>query len=543
MVVLEGEVTAVIDPAGTVICEGEWYGTEDGGLIHASRDGKYGYADGRGNVVIPHQFDKAEGFRQDMTKVRPYQFDEAGMFRQGMAQVSIDDKTRVIQRDGTLLGGDGYEFVKIASRSKRTFWVGVNGRTGLADETGRLVVETLFDEIRENYPPDHVCFVREAGSLWALLDKSGIILIPPSFTKVDPFFSSTYYTHYTKVTGEDGGVGLIDRAGVLHAPCRFEDVKAFAPGKVFVRKKGEKWGLVDREGTFLLEPQFFEVKVQGERHALVCVLKKEYISGSDKKQSVRKWGVVTPDGKVVVPLTFRAIYYQAPPHHDLVVLCDEKKSGLYNVRTLTTILPVDFGAVYPWGNNLYAAWSGKYVGLVNHAGEWCLDHSSMIKYLPHTLQNGCGAIRTESGVGLISDNGEIVLPCEYEDVGFFSEGLVPVKQGGVWGYVNLEGEWLVPPQYEEAGAFRNGLAAVRQDGKVGLIDKQGKTRVPFRYADAGYVLNGRFPFALEREGKQQWGIADLAGKIILPPEYDCVEWIDLEPGKTRYHGKPGWSEF
>ena len=134
-------------------------------------------------------------------------------------------------------------------------------------------------------------------------------------------------------------------------------------------------------------------------------------------------------------------------------------------------------------------------------------------------------------------DGRIALACRYEDVGSLSEGLVAAKQDGRWGYVNLAGEWVVPLRFEEAGTFLNGFAAVRLDGKVGLIGKNGTFRVPCQYADAGYVLDGRFPAARKLDGKRIWGIVDLEGQVVLPLDYDCVEWIDLAPGSTRYHGK------
>ena len=291
-----------------------------------------------------------------------------------------------------------------------------------------------------------------------------------------------------------------------------------------------------KEGAFLLEPQYDGVHVRCDRPALVYVLRK---SGS----WTRKWGVVTSDGRVAATTTFSDIRHPESPHHDLILLCGDKRWGLVNVRTLTTAIPISYDRIDVWGRDLYAAWSGKHVGLVTAAGEWRLPVAAMVDSLPSSLRNNHGPIHAKSGIGLISGDGEIALPCRYEDVGSISEGLVPAKQGGRWGYVNLDGKWIVPPRYEEAGAFLNGFAAVRQDGRVGLIDKRSKVRVPFRYADAGYVLNDRFPFADEKDGKRLWGVADLAGNTILPSEYDCVEWIDLEPGTTRYHGKPGWSEF
>ena len=146
-------------------------------------------------------------------------------------------------------------------------------------------------------------------------------------------------------------------------------------------------------------------------------------------------------------------------------------------------------------------------------------------------------------LGLYSRNGDNLLPHAYDDIRFESGSPVWCRQEGRWGYVKLDGKWVVPPRYEEAGAFHNGFAAVRQDGKVGLIGRRGRIRVPFRYADAGYVRDGRFPAAVEQDGRLLWGIADLEGNTILPHEYDCVEWDDLTPGKNRYYGKRGWSEI
>ncbi|NLB70037.1 MAG: hypothetical protein GX804_10245, partial [Lentisphaerae bacterium] len=73
-----------------------------------------------------------------------------------------------------------------------------------------------------------------------------------------------------------------------------------------------------------------------------------------------------------------------------------------------------------------------------------------------------------------------------------------------------------------------------------LISREGKVITPFKYNDAGYVQNGCFPASEVRNGKELWGIVDLNGDIILPIEYDAVEWIDIDRGKTQFHGNPGW---
>ena len=55
----------------------------------------------------------------------------------------------------------------------------------------------------------------------------------------------------------------------------------------------------------------------------------------------------------------------------------------------------------------------------------------------------------------------------------FSEGLHPVKQNGLWGYIDEQAQWVIPPQYDSADNYRDGLALVEKDGKLMYIDHNG----------------------------------------------------------------------
>lgn len=47
--------------------------------------------------------------------------------------------------------------------------------------------------------------------------------------------------------------------------------------------------------------------------------------------------------------------------------------------------------------------------------------------------------------------------------GAFSEGLVPVKQDGLFGYLRPDGSWAVTPRFASAQPFSHGLAVVLND--------------------------------------------------------------------------------
>jgi hypothetical protein len=70
------------------------------------------------------------------------------------------------------------------------------------------------------------------------------------------------------------------------------------------------------------------------------------------------------------------------------------------------------------------------------------------------------------------------------------ENLLPIKQGGKWGYINRSGEVVIKPQFDSAEAFADGLAIVRYPARkkplkpgekkaelvdgMGFIDQTGK---------------------------------------------------------------------
>ncbi len=75
---------------------------------------------------------------------------------------------------------------------------------------------------------------------------------------------------------------------------------------------------------------------------------------------------------------------------------------------------------------------------------------------------------------VFEDEGCYILVADlWDDIPDFSEGLHPVKQNGLWGYINEQAEWVIPPQYDSAASFRDSLALVEKDGKLMYIDHGG----------------------------------------------------------------------
>ena len=121
-------------------------------------------------------------------------------------------------------------------------------------------------------------------------------------------------------------------------------------------------------------------------------------------------------------------------------------------------------------------------------------------------------------------SGKVVIPPRFDDVGYFSEGLAPVRIGEKWGYIDKTGKIVIPPRYTHAHSFWEGLAAVNMGtkwgyGRWGFIDKMGKMVIPPQYDDAGNFSEGLAGVAVD--GK--YGFIDQAGKMVIRPQYDYIE--------------------
>lgn len=75
----------------------------------------------------------------------------------------------------------------------------------------------------------------------------------------------------------------------------------------------------------------------------------------------------------------------------------------------------------------------------------------------------------------------------YEIVGDIHCGLVAIKQGLNYGFINAKGEIVIAPKYEEVTDFRLNRAAFRLNDKWGIIDTNGKVIVAAQFDGIKYI--------------------------------------------------------
>lgn len=121
--------------------------------------------------------------------------------------------------------------------------------------------------------------------------------------------------------------------------------------------------------------------------------------------------------------------------------------------------------------------------------------------------------------GYINIEGEIVIPCQYEFAGNFSEGLALVSNGNKSGYINIYGELVIPYKYDyDSGGFTEGLAYVwesNEDLKFGYIDKTGREITNYKY-DRGHDFKDGIAWVVKN---RLWGCINNKGEELVPCVY------------------------
>ena len=155
----------------------------------------------------------------------------------------------------------------------------------------------------------------------------------------------------------------------------------------------------------------------------------------------------------------------------------------------------------------------------------------MDKYdkISHFDENGLAQVEvrsySDSGsytkkTGFINKRGQEVVPCQYHDASFFSEGLCSVESDDEprrIGFVDTNGNEVIPCQFENAKDFSDGMAAVRRGDEWGFIDESGNLKIDYQFKKVSNFHNGR---ALVANNGEIYLIDKYGNKVLYVDSYN-----------------------
>lgn len=204
------------------------------------KDGKYGYIDKTGTELTPCVFDEAFSFNHGISIVRigelfgavnnkgkiviplEYQMLAYFSFSGPMILIAVKDKRfgALDVKNQTIVPFeyDLIEFPVFNGMMK----VSKNGKKGVINKTGKMVVPIIYDEIETPSYESGTFSVCNDGR-WGVLNKNGEEICEPRYDKIDSFGFACERLAVCK----DNKWGFIDRKGVEVIECKYDEVFQF----------------------------------------------------------------------------------------------------------------------------------------------------------------------------------------------------------------------------------------------------------------------------------------------------------------------------
>ena len=256
------------------------------GLAYAQIGDALGYIDEKGNEVIKSKYPAA------------YNFNE------GYASVMEDEDWGVIDKTGNMVIEPKFAGPVMFHNGLARFKLdrSLFSTYGFVNTKGDTVISPTYEKAGEF--SNGMCMVSGDGYRYGYMNEKGIKVIPEQFEIGATFkvngeydFSDKEFSNGYVVVEKDGKFGLMDKAGKMVLPYKFQALGKYSEG-LLPAKKDSLFGFIDLTGNWVIKPAY--KSAEAFHHGLAAVSKGPFLE--------EKWGFINRQGKIIIPLTIYANY-------------------------------------------------------------------------------------------------------------------------------------------------------------------------------------------------------------------------------------------
>lgn len=299
--------------------------------------------------------------------------------------------------------------------------------------------------------------------------------------------------------------GCIDKQGNIIIPFEYDYIGEFINGIAKV-KMNFSWGCINENGEIIIPFEYEEIG--------------DFYNGIAKvKKSWGVYGFFNECGKNIIPCVY------------------EKAEEFINGKARVKEINGSWGYIDLDGNKLVDSEMELPNGLIKGKKfeRWGLRTNDNEIIIPYEYQeigefiNGKAKIRKNySECGYIDEKGKAIINCEYNEINEFINGKAKAKKDYYWGYIDETGNTIIPFEYDEIEEFSNGFAKSKKDWKWGYINEKNDVIIPLKYDSLSEIKDGLvvaskgFKYETFNDNGYQklYGCIDLNGNIIIPFEFE-----------------------
>ena len=419
-------------------------------IVYDKKSGRYGAYDEEGSVVVPieqrEMYSYCEGLasvcRPDKTwtfvdpegNFLPLHYRGTNHFSEGLAAVK-DDTNRYGYIDKT-----GTPVIPCVYAEARPFSDGLaivrdgTRRYGYIDKTGAQVVPCAYTEARE-FSNGYAAVQKNHGAIarpdWGFVDRTGTEVIKPQFYYVDHDFTEDGRA----IVSDDEFAHFIDAMGAALWPSAYDRMEPYKDGLAAV---------YNRVGTY----SFNAISTMSVGSKWDKIYDDKIFTSID--HDVLKRGYVDAAGKEVI--STKNDYVSPFDKNGLSYVMTKGKWGVMD-RTGAYVIAPQYERIYPLSEGLFAVRLNDQWGFIDGAGGAVIPptYDQVVSF-----GEGAASVCKDGTWHVIDKDGKdiLILPDGVTDLGPFAAGLMPVRVGKLWGYMNHAGDFVVAPAYDAVDIFR-----------------------------------------------------------------------------------------
>lgn len=409
----------------------------DNVLFPFETNGKFGFMDAAGKVVIDPKYES----------VAP--------FKEGLALVSQKNKFGFINKKGELVIDCDYDSGLDFEKGRAI--VEKSDRFGMIDRTGVVLIQTDFKDLG-NLSENLIYGLKD--SLYGYYNSLGHQVVGERFTEAFSFSNGL-----AKVE-EKGLQAYINEKGKYVVHPAFKEID-FYNDSLLIYSDGESYGLMKRTCEIVVPNKYEAIGKPSEGLAIFVL--DEYL------------GYLNERGEVVIPAVYDLIpnYLEKCQFNEgAAVVSKDDFYGIINSKG-KEIIPFKYDNLGDWSELIAANKKGKW-GYINRANAMIVNP---IYDWAESFKNGVGLVEQTSLSGAINAKGEKIVETAYNNVELVNKSFLIVNNGALFGLTSVKGETLLPMIYQSMRVYDENYLILENTEGISYFDCKAKSRLQLTNLD------------------------------------------------------------
>jgi hypothetical protein len=380
-----------------------------------------------------------------------------------------------------------------------------NGKAGLKDEDGKILIPAKYDAIGWSNGKFSVVNNLTGYLLnkrWGLINLNNQTVTKDLYEALTPEEGGFFLVRKKMSPAPRLTAGCIDGSGKEIIPFQYDGIQVSSLRAIVFTQIGNQYrhGMVDLENKTLIPQQFQDIRSIGTLRFAV-------------RNFEGKTALFTENGKQITNFTIDSV---SPFRKNYAILYQDNLKGLID-RDGTLKLPVKY-------RDISIDELGKI--RVREADEWIFltgDNAQIQQVRADsvtTAGNHLLKIRTLNEVTLTDEKLKPVVNSKFNGVGQFERGKAIYQLGNLSGVISKDGSVVVPALYHQIIAGKDYFLANQKNGNRDgwiLFDSLGARKGSRTYEAMVPINNG---FAVRSRGS--WGVLNSSGKEVIACSYDSL---------------------